>query len=82
VESAWYQCLKLKCDEPLSNFVFNLDLRRYTSVGQYHAALFDAMAVPEEERVPLARVDRQLGQVHLGKAVHCFPPHLNLTVRT
>jgi len=24
--------LKLKCDEPLSNFAFNFNLRRYTEV--------------------------------------------------
>ena len=29
IESAWFQRLKLKCDEPLSNFAFNFNLRRY-----------------------------------------------------
>ena len=29
VESAWFQRLKLKCDEVLSRFAFNLNLRRY-----------------------------------------------------
>ena len=27
---AWFQRLKLKCDESLSNFAFNFNLRRYT----------------------------------------------------
>jgi hypothetical protein len=27
---AWFQRLKVKCDEPLSNFAFNFNLRRYT----------------------------------------------------
>jgi len=26
---AWFQRLKLRCDEPLSNFTFNFNLRRY-----------------------------------------------------
>jgi hypothetical protein len=25
----WFQRLKLQCDEPLSNFAFNVNLRRY-----------------------------------------------------
>jgi hypothetical protein len=29
-ESAWFQLLKLKCDELLSSFAFNFNLRRYT----------------------------------------------------
>ena len=31
VESAWFQRLKLGYDEPLSNFAFILNLRRYTA---------------------------------------------------
>jgi hypothetical protein len=45
VESAPGVCnqrLKLKCDEPLSNFAFNFNVRRYTSglfnAGKYHGA--------------------------------------------
>jgi hypothetical protein len=26
----WFQLLKLKCDEPLSDFAFKFNLRRYT----------------------------------------------------
>jgi len=29
VESAWFRLSKLKYDEPLSNFAFNFNLRRY-----------------------------------------------------
>ena len=29
VESAWFQLLKVKCDELLSSFAFNFKLRRY-----------------------------------------------------
>ena len=29
---AWFQGLKLQCDEPLSNFAFNFSLRRYRGV--------------------------------------------------
>ena len=39
--------MKLKCDEPLSKFAFNCNLRPYTEVAEhmYHpAAEFDAMA--------------------------------------
>ena len=30
VDRAWFQRLKLKYDEPLSNFAFNFNLRLYT----------------------------------------------------
>jgi len=30
IQSAWCQHLKLKCDELLSSFAFNCNLRRYT----------------------------------------------------
>ena len=29
IESAWFQRLKLECDELLSSFAFNFNLRRY-----------------------------------------------------
>jgi len=29
IESAWFHHLKLQCDEPLSNFAFKFNLRRY-----------------------------------------------------
>jgi len=29
IKSAWCQRLELKCDEPLSSFAFNFNLRRY-----------------------------------------------------
>jgi len=32
VESAWFQRLKLKCDEPLSIFAFNFNLRCYIAI--------------------------------------------------
>jgi len=35
---AWFQQLKLKCDEPLSNFAFNFNLRRYI-MGQMRAGV-------------------------------------------
>ena len=31
VDSAWFQRLKLKCDELLSSFAFKFNLRRYTT---------------------------------------------------
>ena len=31
VDSAWFQRLKLRYEEPLSNFAFKLNVRRYTS---------------------------------------------------
>ena len=31
-KAPWYHRLKLEYDEPLSNFAFNLDLRRYTQI--------------------------------------------------
>jgi hypothetical protein len=30
---AWFQCSKLNCDEPLSSFAFNFNLRLYTKKG-------------------------------------------------
>ena len=30
---SWFRRLRLKCDEPLSNFAFNFNLRRYTWDG-------------------------------------------------
>jgi hypothetical protein len=42
VESAaWYQRLKLLCDEVLSNFAFNFNLRRYIEEGQEPAGAHD-----------------------------------------
>jgi len=40
VESApgFSQRLKLKCDEPLSDFAFNFNLRRYSKVGMLRDA--------------------------------------------
>jgi len=35
----WFQRLKLQYDEPLSNFAFNFNLRRYNKAVQRHAAL-------------------------------------------
>jgi hypothetical protein len=32
---SWYQCLKYECDEPLSNFAFDFNLRRYTPGSTY-----------------------------------------------
>jgi hypothetical protein len=29
VDRPWFQLLKLKCDEPISDFAFNFSLRRY-----------------------------------------------------
>ena len=29
IEHAWFQRLKVKCDEPLSEFAFKIKLRRY-----------------------------------------------------
>ena len=34
VEGAWLQRLKLRCDEPLSTFAFNFNLRRYSWEGR------------------------------------------------
>jgi hypothetical protein len=31
VERVWFQLLKVKCDEPLSDFAFNFNLRRYST---------------------------------------------------
>jgi len=33
LKRAWFQRLKLKCDEPLSNFAFKFNLRRYSMTG-------------------------------------------------
>ena len=35
--------MKLKCDEPLSNFAFKFNVRRYTKVVLQLQARFDAM---------------------------------------
>jgi hypothetical protein len=37
VDHAWFQCLKLKCDELPSNFAFNFDLRRYGTENEVAA---------------------------------------------
>jgi len=29
IDSAWFQCLKVRCDELLSKFAFKSNLRRY-----------------------------------------------------
>ena len=36
--------LKLKCDEPLSNFAFKFNLRRYIEGGRSFLAMFDSDA--------------------------------------
>jgi hypothetical protein len=41
VETDWFQCLKPKYDDPLSNFAFNFNLRRY-SVDDAEGAGCDA----------------------------------------
>jgi hypothetical protein len=60
--------LKLKCDEPLSNFAFNFNMRRYTA---------------EEQLLPLIK-DRpdyvfgaasEAGRRSLGDAVFCLSLH-------
>ena len=33
IKSAWFQRLRLKCDEPLSNVAFEFNLRRYTKAA-------------------------------------------------
>ena len=35
IESAWFQCLKLKYDKPLSNLAFNVHMRRYSKEWEY-----------------------------------------------
>jgi hypothetical protein len=34
VDRAWFQRLKLEYDQLLSNFAFNVNLRRYTTVNE------------------------------------------------
>jgi len=50
VDRAWFQRLALKCDESLSNFAFNFNLRRYTGVprrvGPAVHALHHSAALP------------------------------------
>jgi len=59
---AWFQRLKLICDEPLSNFAFNFNLRRYSV-----AAL----------RIDLAHVNTRtvLLTERVGASQQCSPRH-------
>ena len=41
LESAWFERLKLKSDEPLSNIAFNFQLRPYVEEGRDHDAAVD-----------------------------------------
>jgi hypothetical protein len=52
VESAVYQHLKLDCDEPLSNFAFKFNLRRYTKDYLRFTAMFNITAGPDSHHTP------------------------------
>ena len=61
VDRAWFQRLQLKHDEPLSNFAFNFNKRRYSAVvdhqtGQGHTALIRAAEVDAPEAIAQLRV--------------------------
>ena len=43
VDPAWFQRLKLKCDEALSNLAFKLNLRHYSKLGEVDDSEYDAV---------------------------------------
>jgi len=53
-----FQCLKLQCDESLSNFGFNCNLRRYTLARM---SAFADFQLPEMQRSPLEELCLQAG---------------------
>jgi hypothetical protein len=63
--------LKLKCDEPLSNVAFNVNVRRYTKAVKQHT-------IPETGTVPKdfedTRQQLTLGAATSGGAVALRPP--------
>jgi hypothetical protein len=56
VESALYQHMKLECDEPLSNFAFKFNLRRYTKDYLRFTAMFNITAGPDSHHSPRHRM--------------------------
>jgi ABC-type multidrug transport system fused ATPase/permease subunit len=51
LKAAGAKRLKLKCDEPLSNVGFNLNLRRYSEVGERGVQLSGG----QKQRIAIAR---------------------------
>jgi len=47
LERAWFQRLKVKCDEPLSSFAFKINLCRYTKAGKHRR--IDIVLVPHSQ---------------------------------
>jgi len=58
--------LKLKCDEPLSNFAFNFRLRRYTLVGKMQGEWAAAA-----EAAAYSHGDAEVGRYRLTLANPC-----------
>jgi hypothetical protein len=66
IESACFQRLMLKCDEPLSNFAFNFNLRRYDKVFEPNRLMADVVAHTHY----LPRHWRNLAHNQAGGVVH------------
>ena len=45
VDRAWFQRLKINCDDPLSSFAFNVNLRHYGEACKEYADLHDRLPV-------------------------------------
>jgi len=75
IESAWFQRLKVKCDEPFSNFAFNFNLRRYIKTGVSSTDVNDvALSVNVEWKGYAANpfVERSISVAN-GRAVQVDP---------
>ena len=67
VESAWFQRLKLKCNEVLSSFTFNIKLRRYV-LGSVLGLAFSFVSASFVRIVRLFRVSRMFRLIKSLKA--------------